>query len=53
VGEFEITCEFDRESGFDDAAATALREWVFEPPLKDGAPVPVLVSMFMTVTCQA
>jgi outer membrane biosynthesis protein TonB len=52
VGELEVTRELDSESGFDDAAVAAVREWVFEPAMKDGVAVPVLVSMFLSVDWQ-
>jgi TonB family protein len=53
VSDLEVVREFDPNSGFDDAAIAAVREWVFEPALRNGVPVPVLVSLFVSVSFNA
>ena len=52
VDDLEVTSALDPDSGFDDAATASVREWVFEPALKDGIAVPVLVSLFVCVDRQ-
>lgn len=47
IGELEITRSLDAASGIDDAAAAAVRQWVFEPAIKNGEAVPVLMSVFV------
>ena len=45
--DIEITESLDTEYGLDKQAVTALSQWRFEPGLKDGKPVPVLVTVEM------
>ena len=45
--DIEITQSLDTEYGLDTQAVTALSQWRFEPGLKDGKPVPVLVTVEM------
>lgn len=47
-GDIEITESLDTEYGLDEQAVAALRQWRFEPGLKDGKPVPVRVTVEMT-----
>ena len=44
-GDIEITQSLDTEYGLDKQAVAALRQWRFEPGLKDGKPVPVRVTI--------
>ena len=45
--DIEITGSLDTEYGLDKQAVTALSQWKFESGLKDGKPVPVLVTVEM------
>jgi TonB family protein len=45
--DIEISESLDTEYGLDKQAVTALSQWRFEPGLKDGKPVPVLVTVEM------
>ncbi len=47
-GDIEITESLDTEYGLDEQAVAALRQWRFEPGLKDGKPVAVRVTVEMT-----
>jgi TonB family protein len=49
-GDIEVTRSLDTEYGLDKQAVTALSQWRFEPGLKDGKPVPVLVTVEMRFT---
>ena len=46
-GDIEITKSLDTKYGLDKQAVAALRQWRFEPGLKDGKPVPVRVTVEM------
>jgi TonB family protein len=48
--DIEITESLDTEYGLDKQAVTALSQWRFEPGLKDGKPVPVLITVEMRFT---
>jgi len=50
VGEIEVTKSLDTTYGLDDEAIKALRRWRFEPGMRDGSPVSVLVTIQMTFT---
>jgi TonB family protein len=45
--DIEITRSLDSRYGLDKQSVTALSQWRFEPGLKDGKPVPVLVTVEM------
>ena len=45
--DIEITRSLDSRYGLDKQSMTALSQWRFEPGLKDGKPVPVLVTVEM------
>jgi len=46
-GDIEITKSLDTEYGLDKQAVAALSQWRFEPGLKEGKPVPVLITVEM------
>jgi TonB family protein len=48
--DIEITESLDTEYGLDKQAVTALSQWRFEPGVKDGKPVPVLITVEMRFT---
>ena len=48
--DIEITKSLDTEYGLDNQGVAALRQWRFEPGLKDGKPVPVRVTVEMRFT---
>ena len=48
VGEVTVTKSLDTEYGLDDAAVSALKQWVFKPGTKDDKPVRVLVDVQMS-----
>ena len=48
--DIEITKSLDAEYGLDKQAVTALSQWRFEPGVKDGKPVPVLITVEMRFT---
>jgi protein TonB len=48
VGEVTVTKSLDTEYGLDDAAVTALKQWMFKPGTKDGKAVRVLVDVQMS-----
>lgn len=50
VGTVVVTQSLDSSLGLDEAAVTALRQWTFEPGQRDGAAVPVRVSVEMRFT---
>lgn len=45
VGEARVVKSLDRKYGVDDSAIKSLKDYRFTPGMKDGVPVPVLVSM--------
>ena len=47
VGEVRVIKSLDQASGLDDEAVTAAKKWVFKPALKDGKPVPVIVTLIL------
>jgi TonB family protein len=50
VGTVDVTQSLDTEYGLDDAAVDAAKQWRFEPGRKDGAAVPVQVTLEMRFT---
>jgi TonB family protein len=44
VGDVRVVRSLDRKFGLDDAAVKAVKEMRFAPAMKDGIPVPVLLS---------
>jgi len=46
----DVARSLDPEHGVDDAAVQAAWQWRFKPALKDGAPVPVRVTIELTFT---
>jgi TonB family protein len=50
VGDVRVTRSLDLQFGLDQQAVAALRQWRFRPGMKDGAPVPVLVTVEMSYT---
>lgn len=50
VGDVRVTRSLDLQFGLDQQAVDALRQWRFRPGMKDGAPVPVLVTVEMSYT---
>lgn len=48
VGEVRVEESLDRDSGLDDAAVAAMRQWTFKPGMKDGQPVAVRIHVSMT-----
>ena len=50
VGEVRVVQSLDRKFGVDDAAVKATKEMRFTPAMKDGVPVPVLLSTEMDFT---
>jgi len=49
VGDVVVAVSLDKEFGLDDEAVKALKDWRFEPGTKEGRPVPVIVSVEMTM----
>jgi TonB family protein len=47
VGEVRVLKSLDQASGLDDAAIAAAKKWLFKPALKDGKPVPVIVTLII------
>jgi TonB family protein len=47
VGDVVVTQSLDKEHGLDQAAIDAVRQWEFEPGMKDGQPVAVEVEIEM------
>lgn len=47
VGDVVVTQSLDKEHGLDQAAIDAVRQWEFEPGMKDGQPVAVEVEIKM------
>jgi len=50
VGEARVVRSLDRVFGLDDSAIKSLKDYRFVPGMKDGLPVPVLVSMEVEFT---
>jgi periplasmic protein TonB len=48
VGDVRVVRSLDRVYGLDDEAIDAAKQWTFEPGLKDGEAVPVMVTIDMT-----
>jgi TonB family protein len=48
IGDVEVTKSLD--AGLDQEAIKAVKQWRFEPGIKDGKPVPVLITLEMTFT---
>jgi TonB family protein len=48
VGDVIVTRSLDSEHGLDQSAIDAMKQWVFEPGIKDGQPVAVRVDAQMT-----
>jgi len=49
VGDVVVAVSLDKEFGLDDEAVRALKNWRFKPGTKEGRPVPVIVSVEMTM----
>ena len=45
VGDVDVVRSLDSVYGLDTQAAQAVRQWTFEPGIKDGVPVPVRVQV--------
>jgi len=45
VGDVRVVKSLDRQFGLDAAAVEAAKKWLFKPGLKDGQPVPTIVSL--------
>ena len=50
VGDVFVVRSLDRAHGLDEQAVEAARRWQFMPGLRNGEPVPVLITMSMTFT---
>lgn len=50
VGEVRIKRSLDRKFGLDDAAINSLKDYRFTPGMKDGTPVPMLLSFEVSFT---
>lgn len=50
VGEVRVTSSLDAETGLDQAAIDAMKQWRFKPGTKEGTPVAVRVECEMTFT---
>jgi TonB family protein len=50
VGRIEILRHLDRAFGLDDEAVKAARQWRFAPGMRQGQPVPVLITIELTFT---
>jgi periplasmic protein TonB len=48
VGEVTVAKSLDREYGLDDQCVRALKQWTFEPGMKDGKAVAVRIDVTMT-----
>ena len=46
IGDVKVTRSLD--AGLDQEAIKAVKQWRFEPGIKDGKPVPVRVALEMT-----
>ena len=50
VGDVFVVGSLDRAHGLDEQAVEAARRWQFRPGLRNGEPVPVLITMSVTFT---
>jgi TonB family protein len=50
IGEVRIIRSVDRDSGLDEAAVRAAKQWRFAPGTRDGQPVPVIITIQMAFT---
>ncbi|HUQ87313.1 MAG TPA: M56 family metallopeptidase [Vicinamibacterales bacterium] len=50
VSDVKVTKSLDTETGLDQAAIDAVRQWEFRPGMKDGKAVPVQIAIEMTFT---
>lgn len=50
VGDVHIVRSLDREHGLDEEALKAARAWRFKPGMKDGHPVPVMITLELKFT---
>jgi TonB family protein len=50
VGQVRVTRSLDSVYGLDQQSASTLKQWRFRPGLKDGMPVPVVISVQMSYT---
>ena len=48
VGDVQVVRSLDRFYGLDKAAVDAAKQWTFDPGLRDGLAVPVMVTIEMT-----
>lgn len=50
IGDVRVARSLDLQFGLDQQAVNALKQWLFRPGMKDGVPVPVLVTVQMSFT---
>ena len=50
VGNISVTRSLDSVFGLDQEAIKAARQWKFVPGMKEGEPVPVLITIELTFT---
>ena len=50
VGDVKVVRSLDTQTGLDDQAVRAMKQWEFKPGRKDDTPVAVLVTVEMTFT---
>ena len=48
VGDVKISRSLDSQFGLDQEALEAAKQWLFKPGMKDGRPVPVIVTLVLT-----
>jgi protein TonB len=50
VGDAKVVRSLDPIFGLDQAAIVAVKAWKFKPGMRDGKPIPVLVTVEMSFT---